>query len=153
MYIVGYAKYISAKKSMIGTIDGAVAKAHKSLSKMLADRVRTAVPGSIKGAVKPGSDPAGVDIHPTPGYAIGRIMGASGRYGWYAAQQFAGSTGRQFEPWVGDNWVIGSTEGMPYYMGPVINASVEDVMTHYDHAADRVAMPAYPIGTFQSNPT
>src|SRR5690606_27550271 len=39
-----------------------------------------------------------------PAYAKAAFWGMKRRTGWYAAQRYEASTGRQAPPWVGANW-------------------------------------------------
>ena len=54
------------------------------------------------------------------------------------------STGRQFEPWVGNQWEPGETGGSPYYIGDAINDSVDDAAELMIDRINKLAAKAFP---------
>jgi hypothetical protein len=78
--------------------------------------------------------------------SLGVIMGAEGRFGWYAAPWFSANTARQFKPWVGNQWVPGEQGGKPYYIGDAINESLDQVDDDFWNGIERLARKAFPDG-------
>lgn len=111
--------------------------AWRKVGDLLRDRSRAAAPGSIGSAIQKRVTPqsASVQVIHRPPRAVGVVMGANRRFGWYAAPQFQYSTGRQFEKWVGNQWQPGMSEGKPYFIGDAINESIDDAL---DLLADEI---------------
>ena len=119
---------------------------HLAISKMVADRARAAAPPGIKKAIKARAtqSAAYVSTVARPDRALGVLWGMRKRSGWYGARRYRQSTGRQFEPWVGNQWDPGETGGQPYFIGPAINNSVDEVLEMYGDAIEVLAAKAFP---------
>lgn len=77
-----------------------------------------------------------------PPFTLPVVMGQRRRSGWYAARRFRGSTARQFQPWVGNQWDPGETGGKPYFVGPAINESIDEAIDLFGDAIDDLARRA-----------
>lgn len=112
-----------ARKAMI--------KEQRRLAKNLAAKLRRAVISGSKGRmgskVRPTIHQSGdtVTAGPHP-MLIGTEFGANGRYGWYSAERFSHSTGRQFFPH--------GTAG--YWWNPTIQRSKPDADAAVQRALD-----------------
>jgi hypothetical protein len=71
-------------------------------------------------------------------------MGARGRFGWYSNPRYSSSPARQFEPWVGNQWDPGEAGGAPYFIGPAINQSVDEIIEIYGDGIEDLARRAFP---------
>jgi len=118
---------------------------HLKVADLVSGRAQGAAPGGVRGAVRPRATQksAFVSIYPNPPYALGMFMGMKRRSGWYAKGRYRSSSGRQFEPWIGNSWDPGDGGG-PYYIGPVISASVDDVIDLYGDEIELLAAKAFP---------
>lgn len=121
-------------------------KIHLKVSKLVAGRAQGAAPGALASAIKDSATQkaAFVATVAKPPYALAWIWGAKRRSGWYAAGRYRGSAGRQFPKWVGNQWDPGEGGGMPYYIGPAINATVDDVIELYGDEIEDLASRAFP---------
>lgn len=121
-------------------------KVYRDLAKMLRSRVEAAAPGGVKRAIghKANQRGAFVTIRPVPEYALGVFLGAKARFGWYSAGRYSGSQGRQFEPWVGNQWDPGEAGSMPYFIGPAFNASVDEALELLADGFTELAEQAFP---------
>lgn len=127
----------------------ALREVHVKVAELVAGRARSASPGSVSGAVKGRGTQrkAIIQVGLRPPRAIAVFMGARRRFGWYSNPRYRGSRGRQFEPWVGNQWDPGDNGGTPYFIGPAINQSVEDVIELYGDEIEKLAARAFPIGS------
>lgn len=135
-------------RAMPGMLIKNLRKTHANIARILAKAGRSGAPGKTKNAIHEVSnaEEGGIEIGPDPGYAVGTFFGASGRFGWYGADQFKGSTGRQFDPWVGNGWFPGDDSDVPYHIGQPINAAADSIEDQYINAEDNSAKIAFPIG-------
>lgn len=119
---------------------------HLAIAKMVAGRAQAAAPARVTKAIRPRATQksAFVQTRTVPPYALGVFWGMRRRSGWYAAHRYRGSSGRQFEPWVGNQWDPGETGGQPYFIGPAINDSVDEVIDMYGDAIEKLAGKAFP---------
>lgn len=120
--------------------------AYAKVSEMLRDRARAASPSSVSSAIQKQTNPKGASIQVIhrPARALGVFMGANRRFGWYAAPQFAQSSGRQFEKWVGNQWSPGSDAGKPYFIGDAVNNSIDEALELLADEIMHLARFAYP---------
>lgn len=120
--------------------------AYRKVAEMLRDRAKAAAPGSVQSAIQKRATPtsAAIQIIHRPARALGVFMGANRRFGWYSSPQFQKSSGRQFEKWVGNQWVPGSQSGKPYYIGDAVNESVDEAMDLLLDEVIHLARYAYP---------
>lgn len=119
---------------------------YMKVAEMLRDRSRAAAPGSISSAIQRSANPKGASIQVIhrPPRALGVVMGANRRFGWYAAPQFRESKGKQFEKWVGNQWSPGGDAGKPYYIGDAINDSIDDALELLADEVMHLARIAFP---------
>lgn len=112
------------------------------------DRARAAAPSRLSPGIQKSARPEGafVNVIHRPPDALGRIMGANRRFGWYAAPQFKESRGRQFEKWVGNDWDPGSESGKPYYIGDALNSAVTEIIEIFGEEIMDMSRPAFPLG-------
>lgn len=125
---------------------------HRKVSDLVGDRARAAMAGGGRQAAKAAkgvksratSKSAFIETVPKPPFALGVIWGQTRRSGWYARRRYTESTGRQFEPWVGNQWDPGDFGGKPYFIGEAINRSLDDVEDIYLDGIDDLARRAFP---------
>lgn len=125
--IVGLKDFQREIRRMAAELSGEMTKIHRELAKFVATSAKGAAPRGTKSAIRGrgNRDGAFIDVGTSPVRALGTFMGAKRRFGWYAHPRYAQSRGRQFEPWVGNQWDPGDNAGKPYYIGDAINASLE----------------------------
>ena len=87
---------------------------------------------------------ASIDIVRNPPFALAVFWGQRRRSGWYAKGRYADSVGKQFQPWVGNQWDPGDLGGRPYFIGDAINASLDEVEDIYLTGVDDVMRRAFP---------
>lgn len=128
--------------------DEAMTKANKRVADLLEARTKAASPPHVARAISGsgGRLAAELVVGPSPPHALVGVMGAKRRTGWYSLPPYRESTGRQFPPWVGTSWDPGERGGAPYHLGPVINASVDDVADIYADEFEQAARRAFPDG-------
>jgi hypothetical protein len=72
------------------------------------------------------------------------FWGAKKRTGWYAADKYQQSKGRQHPPWVGNTWeVLNPTQG-PYALNAALARHEDDIMAALTAALDRLIAQAFP---------
>jgi hypothetical protein len=144
--IVGLREFRSELRRMNRELGREMRQVHLKVAALVAGRAKSAAPGELAGAITPRATQkaAFIGVRPKPPYALGVFMGARGRFGWYSNPRYRGSAGRQFEPWVGNQWDPGDGGGAPYYIGPAINRSVDDVIELYGDEIDQLARRAFP---------
>lgn len=77
-----------------------------------------------------------------PGWTLGVIWGQRRRTGWYARPRYRASSGRQFRPWVGNQYEPGSQAGKPYFLGDAMNSSIDEAIDLFGDAIDELAREA-----------
>ena len=119
---------------------------YREVAKLVRTRAEGAAPGGVRRAIghKANARGAFITIRPVPGYALGVFLGAKARFGWYSAARYSGSNGRQFEPWVGNQWDPGENGSMPYFIGPAINSSVDEAVEIIADGIEKLAGEAFP---------
>lgn len=119
---------------------------HLKVAKLVTARAQSAAPARVSKSVRPKATQkaAAIRVTANPPYALGVFWGMRRRSGWYAARRYRGSSGRQFEPWVGNQWDPGEQGGKPYYIGDAINRSVNDVIELFGDEIERLAGRAFP---------
>jgi len=107
-----------------------IRKVHYEAAKLVSDRARSAAPARVRTAIKPQASARSAKIATVPSSrapdALVRFWGTKKRTGWYASPRYSGST-TQHPRWVGNQWDPGETGGRPYFIGPAINASIDEV--------------------------
>lgn len=117
--------------------DGDISKAMRVANREIADELRSLVvssaPPELQRSLRSGSTALEVQLKVglRPAWAIGEFMGAKKRSGWYSDIRYAASVGRQFRPWVGNQWEPGERNGAPYYIGVPINRFMPGVEDAY----------------------
>ena len=121
-------------------------KIHLKVSKLVAGRARRAAPPALQTAIRDSATQkaAFVGTVPKPGYALAWIWGARRRTGWYAKGRYHDSPARQFPAWVGNQWDPGELGGSPYYIGPAINQSIDEVVELYGDEIEDLSRRAFP---------
>ena len=125
----------------LGKLRSACKKIDKSLGKefrqvwlkaaqLVADRAVAAAPARAKGAIKGRATQRAAHVRVTPkrGDELAVFLGQTRRSGWYHRGRYHDSKGKQFRPWVGNQWDPGEQGGKPYFIGDAINESVDDVI-------------------------
>ncbi len=99
-------------------------------ARLVAAEAKTAAPGSSGRAItgRATQRAAAVRISARRGDELARFFGARRRAGWYARGRYRDSDGRQFRPWVGNQWDPGEAGGRPHFIGEPINAAAERVV-------------------------
>lgn len=115
-------------------------------AELVAERADAAAPARAKGVIKPRATQraARIEITPKRGDELAVFLGQRRRSGWYRRARYRASTGRQFKPWVGNQWDPGETGGQPYHIGAAINAAVDDVVDVIGDGIDDLARRAFP---------
>lgn len=147
VYIVGLKEFRKELKAVERSWGKELRQAFLRVSKYLIPKVQAAAPPRAKDAVKAKATQAAAFINTTPGRrgdGLGVFWGMRRRSGWYAAARYRESTARQFEPWVGNQWDPGETGGVPYFIGPVINAEVDNVVDLLGDEVIKLAERAFP---------
>lgn len=106
-------------------------------ARMVATRAEGAAPGRAKGTIKGRATQRAAFIRITPkrGDELAVFLGQKQKSGWYGWRRYRESQGRQFRPWVGNQWDPGEQGGRPYFIGEPINQAAEEVV---DMLADGV---------------
>lgn len=91
-------------------------------------------------AIKPKGQQASAILRTVanPPWALGLIWGMKRRSGWYGARKYRDSAGKQFKPWVGNQYVPGANGGKPYFVGSAINAKIDEVVEQYLDALEEI---------------
>jgi len=119
---------------------------HLKVARLVADRAKAAAPARARKAIRARATQrsASIEMVNNPADALGILWGMRRRSGWYGARRYRQSSGRQFRPWVGNQWDPGETGGQPYYVGPAINASVDEVVELFGDGIEKLAARAFP---------
>ena len=70
-------------------------------------------------------------------YALGAFYGGYKRHGWYSADRYRNSAGKQFPKWVGNSWDVGGAGG-PYHVNSSIRDHMDDVLDFYWNVVDKL---------------
>jgi len=121
-------------------------KIYRAVAKFVRGRAERAAPSDVKKAIghKANRRGAFITLRAKPPYALGVFMGAKARFGWYSKARYRSSEGRQFQPWVGNQWDPGEFGGTPYHIGPAINSSVDEVVDMVGDGIEDLAHRAFP---------
>jgi len=119
---------------------------YRDIAKLVKERAKGAAPGDVKSAIGHRANRRGafITVGGRPPRALGVFFGAKARFGWYSAGRYQRSQGRQFEPWVGNQWDPGEGGAEPYFIGPAINASVDEVLEKMADGIEDLARRAFP---------
>jgi len=149
VHVVGMAEFLAGLQAANVQTTKAMTTAHRRVAALVVKRAKPAAPGDTKAALRPigRKDQAVIRVGSKPGRAIGTFMGAKRRFGWYAAGRYQASKGRQFRPWVGNQWDPGEQAGKPYFIGSPINESTEEALEVYQDELEKVYVLAYPLKT------
>lgn len=150
--VKGLAEFQRELRKMGPEYSNELRKIHRRVSDLVANRAKAAAASGGGQASKAAraikarasNRSASIDTVRTPPYALGVFWGQKRRSGWYAAGRYASSVGHQFQPWVGNQWEPGALGGQPYFIGPAINASVDEVQDVFLRGIDDVARRAFP---------
>lgn len=146
--IIGLDEFVKGMKVGMVGIPAMMLQAHREVARAMADPARAVAPGRTGAAIEDYATmrEARVEVTNEPGHAIGTFMGARRRFGWYAHPRYSGSTGKQFQPWVGNQWDPGEEQGKPYYIGTPINVAAEQAENIFLDAFERQFALAFPLG-------
>lgn len=147
--IEGLDQYLKGLKKMDREWGKAMRQVHLKVSILVSGRAAAAAPSRAKSGIKPNATQKAAFVKTSSGRrgdVLGVLWGMSKRSGWYAASRYSGSSGRQFEPWVGNQWDPGARSGKPYFIGEAINESVDDVIDIYGDEIEKLAAQAFPEG-------
>jgi hypothetical protein len=119
---------------------------HRDIATMVRGRAVSAAPADVKRSIGHRANQKGAFIttRPRPPRALGVFWGMRRRSGWYSASRYRRSRGRQFEPWVGNQWDPGERGGQPYFIGDAINDSVDEVIEKMAEGMEDLARRAFP---------
>lgn len=123
-------------------------KIHRDIAILVKARAQAAAPGDVKRSIGRRATQAGafLVLKPNPPRAFGVFFGAKRRFGWYRAGRYEHSAGKQFDAWVGNQWDPGETGAEPYYIGPAINRSIDEVINIAADGIEDLARRAFPDG-------
>lgn len=144
--IRGLREFRRELKAMDSRWGPALRRTFLEVANRVAGAADAAAPSRVKGSIRGRGTQRGafVDVVARRGDEIAVVMGAKGRFGWYAAPRYSGSSGRQFAPWVGNQWVPGETGGKPYFIGDPINREVEPALETLADGIEDLARRAFP---------
>lgn len=124
-------------------------KAHREVGKVAANAARADARGGTPqqrreaSAIGQSASKRGVKVTVgSPASApFGRAVfwGAKRRVGWFAADKYAGSAGRQFPEWVGNAWRPAVKGEGPYVINDSLADHVDDIVDVYGKQMDQVA--------------
>ncbi len=72
------------------------------------------------------------------------FWGSNKRTGWYAADRFASSTGRQHPPWVGNTWAAGVRGQGPYAINDALADYGPELLEDWGDAIEELTRRAFP---------
>lgn len=133
-------------KQLEGDLHKELKAVNRKVADLMADRARSASPAGVQKAIRARGTQRGafVDITNRPPRALGVFLGMKQRSGWYSHPRYRNSAGRQFKPWVGNAWDPGETGGEPYFVGPAINRSIENVLDLFGDEIEKLAARTFP---------
>lgn len=113
-------------------------------AQLVADRADAAAPRRAKGVIKPRATQRAAFVRVTPkrGDELGVFLGQTRRSGWYRRGRYHDSKGKQFRPWVGNQWDPGDQGGKPYFIGDAINDSIDEVIDILGDGVEDIARRA-----------
>ena len=149
IYVQGLDDLIRGLKVAMAGSATALTASHRRVAAFLLKQAKPSAPGFTKDSMRAEGTNTAAKI--TVNYAhpasIGTFMGAKQRFGWYGAERYAGSSGRQFQPWVGNQWVPGEQSGKPYYIGEPLNEATDEAVEMYADEILKLVRLAFPIKT------
>jgi hypothetical protein len=122
---------------------------HLKVAELVAGRAKAAASSQAKPGITKNATQRAAFVKTSAGRrgdALGAIWGMRRRSGWFAARRYEQSTGRQFRPWVGNQWDPGEQGGKPYFIGDAINDSIDEVLDIYEQEIDALVAEAFPEG-------
>lgn len=128
------------------TLRNGMTPVFREVAKLVRGRAEGAAPGDVKRSLGHRANVRGAFIttRSVPPRALGVFWGAKARFGWYSKARYSGSRGRQFEPWVGNQWDPGERGGQPYFIGDAINDSIDEVVEIVAKGIEDLADKAFP---------
>lgn len=134
---------------------------YRDLAKITTERAqaRAQAMGGIQArsakAIKPkgDNDAARIQIRPskakrsTQAGANIAFWGAKRRTGWYAAERYKASTGRQHPAWVGSSWEVGKKGEGPYALNDAVADSMPRIEAEFAKGITDITRRAFPDGS------
>lgn len=150
--VAGLKEFTKAAKSVDSRFGRELTSAHKEVATLMATRAQARLrsggrqASQAAKAAKPKATQAAAILRTIakPEFSLGVIWGMRRRTGWYAKERYEGSKGRQFKPWVGNQYTPGEANGKPYFVGDAVNESVDEAIEMFGEAVDRIAKEAFP---------
>lgn len=141
----GLAEFRKAAKAIDRELGKDFRQAWLKAARLGADRAQAGAPASARASIKGRATQRAAFIRITPkrGDELARFLGQKRRSGWYSRGRYSESSGRQFRPWVGNQWDPGARNAVPYFIGEPINDAVPEVV---DLVADEVEALADRLG-------
>lgn len=130
-------------------------KTHRRLGKTITDDAKKRAAGLPHGAqrmatkaFKPSSTATElkviIDGGGTSPMALAAYLGARSRSGWYSAEKYSNSSGRQHPKWIGNQWTPGDTAAdKPYAIGEAIDEHLDEVIDGWLDALESVFDQAF----------
>ncbi len=149
VHVEGLREFRRAIKEVDRELGRELRQVHLKIAELVHGRAQAATRGAhAKKALKPKAtqSAAMVAIKSNRGDELAVFFGAKRRSGWYAARRYRSSSGRQFKPWVGNQWDPGESAGKPYFIGDAINASIDEVIELYADGIEDISRKAFPEG-------
>jgi hypothetical protein len=152
--VEGLADFRKELKALPGDLDRELTKVHKKIASDEAGRVQSNARSAggvyelaaraIKGVGR--SLDASVGISNTKTAPMGNVAfwGAKKHTGWYAAEKYADSEGRQHEPWVGSSWEPASKTEGPYVLNYTLAEDLDQIVESYSGMLDDLVDKAFP---------
>ncbi len=156
--VKGLKEFRAELKAIDKKLPRALAKAAKDAAEVVAAQVRTdarsgtgqqsLLAATARAAGSQTSAKIAVGNSSLP-FAIAAFMGSRHRSGWYAEDKYGDSSGRQFPPWVGNQWDPGESwdghaSGEPYVIGGSIRTTKAAFVAKYADAIDDIMHDAFP---------
>jgi len=150
----GLAELIAGLKASSQGLGREQRKANKRVAEEVSEWARSAARSGTRqqvraaGAIKPRStqSTARLAISGGPAYAKAAFWGMSRRTGWYAAERFRESRGRQAPRWVGNSWTAGVAGQGPHVINDALAAHVDEVEALYAAGYESALKAAFPGG-------
>jgi hypothetical protein len=138
----GLKEALAAMRKVDKQIPKTVRRIHKEVGEVVASRARSAADRRTASAIKSRSTQrnAKIIVGLRPPVAIGRVVGANRRFGWYSHPRYRGSSGRQYRPHLGSSW----TPEQLYQVGPAMPPAMDEALKLLEERFTDLFREAFP---------
>ena len=147
IYVEGLDQFLRELKKIDREWGKRLKAIHERVSRHVTAKAKAAAPPRGRKGLSHNATQKAAFVKTRPGRrgdALGVFWGMKRRSGWFAASRYDGSSGRQFKPWVGNQWDPGEQGGKPYFIGDAINESIDEVLDIYEEEIDALVAEAFP---------